>query len=208
MDGPTPGFDAPVSRFLLAVNDLLIRSRLGCVPSPAADHAVTFLGSGRRKFLARLKQALFLTINLLLDMKKFSLGPLLLGLHAEVRRRFQGWRGFNPGCNGGLRRKATLHVAPHEFSCECDGCGRVFVPMPDSFILTGPVWVASPDDEGGMCATGHEEPLTSARLAGLSEFELNELGLSEGDRNALLAGNRVFTGADAFCPACLHELFQ
>lgn len=140
-------------------------------------------------------------------MKKFFLGPLLLAVHAEVRSRLQGWRGFNLGFNHGLRRK-TLHVAPHDFTCECDGCGRAFVPTPDSFILTGPVWMVAPDGEGELCAIGPEEPLTSAKLAGLSEFELNELGLTEGDRNALLAGDRVFTGADAFCPACLHGIFQ
>jgi hypothetical protein len=101
-----------------------------------------------------------------------------------------------------------LRVAPREFSFECDGCGRVFVPTPDSFILTGPVWVVSPDGGSEMCAAGPEEPLTSARLAGLSEFELNELGLTEEDRKALLAGDRIFTGADAFCPECLHEIFR
>lgn len=101
-----------------------------------------------------------------------------------------------------------LRVTPHEISCECDGCGHVFVPTPDSFILTRPVWVVVPDGGSEMCAAGPEEPLTPAKLAGLSEFELSELGLTEEDRKALLAGNRVFTDADAFCPECLHQIFQ
>jgi hypothetical protein len=104
--------------------------------------------------------------------------------------------------------RGDLHVAAHEISCECDGCGRLFVPTPASFILTGPVWAVSPDGGSEMCVVGPEEPLTTAKLAGLSEFELNELGLTEEDRKALLAGDRVFTGADAFCPECLHEIFR
>jgi hypothetical protein len=139
-------------------------------------------------------------------MKKFFLGPLL-ALHTEVRRRLQGWRGFNMRLPHGLHRW-NLRVSPHEFSCECDGCGRVFVPTPDSFILTGAVWVVSPDGGSEMWAAGPEEPLTPAKLARLSEFELSELGLTEQDRKALLAGDRVFTGADAFCPECLHQIFQ
>lgn len=139
-------------------------------------------------------------------MKEFFLGPLL-ALRTQVQRRLQGWRGFGVRLPHGLYHGA-LHVAPHELSCECDGCGRVFVPTPDSFILTGPVWAVSVDGGSEMCVVGPEEPLTPAKLAGLSEFELNELGLTEEDRKALLAGDRVFTGADAFCPECLHQIFR
>ena len=136
----------------------------------------------------------------------FFLGPLL-ALHTEVRRRLQGWRSFDMRLACGLHPK-TLDAVPPDYGCECDGCSRVFLPTPDSFILTGPVWAVSPDGEGEMCAAGPEEPLTSAKLAVLSEFELNELGLTEADRKALLAGDRIFTGADAFCPECLHRIFQ
>lgn len=138
-------------------------------------------------------------------MKRFFLDPFV-ALHTEVRRRLQGWRGFSVRSPRGLHR-GDLRVAAHEISCECDGCGRLFVPTPDSFILTGPIWTVPPDGGSETCVVGPEEPLTAAKLAGLSEFELNELGLTEEDRNALLAGDRVFTGADAFCPECLHQIF-
>ncbi|MBV8898527.1 MAG: hypothetical protein JOY92_00225 [Verrucomicrobia bacterium] len=139
-------------------------------------------------------------------MKAFFLGPLL-ALRTQLQRRLQGRGGFGVRLLHGLRRRDPC-VAPHEFSCDCDGCGRVFVPTPDSFILTGPVWAVAVDGGSETCVVGPEEPLTSAKLAGLSEFELNELGLTEEDRKALLAGDRVFTGADAFCPECLHQIFK
>lgn len=139
-------------------------------------------------------------------MKAFFLGPLL-ALRTRLQRRLQGWKGFGAQLPHGLRRGGQC-VAPHEISCECDGCGRVFVPAPDSFILTGPVWAVSVDSGSEMCVVGPEEPLTPAKLARLSEFELYELGLTEEDRKALLAGDRVFTGADAFCPKCLHQIFN
>ena len=138
-------------------------------------------------------------------MKNFFLGPLLT-LRAEARKRLQGWRGFDVRRPHGFRH-TCLRVAPRDFCFECDGCGCVFVPTPDSFILTGPVRVASLDAGGELYAGGPEEPLTQAKLEGLSEFELSELGLTEEDRKSLLAGNPVFTGADAFCPECLHQIF-
>jgi hypothetical protein len=155
--------------------------------------------------LARLKHVPLLT-KTFLDMKYFFLGPLL-ALRTEARRRLQGWRGFSVRLPHELHHR-DLRVAPREIRFECDGCGRDFVPTPDSFILTGPIWVVSHDAGSELCAVGPEEPLTPAKLAGLSEFELSELGLTEEDRKALLAGDRVFTGADAFCPECLHQIFQ
>lgn len=84
----------------------------------------------------------------------------------------------------------------------------MFVPTPDNFILTGAVRVVSLEAGSEMCAIGLEGTLTPTKLQGLSEFELGELGLTEEDRKALLAGNPVYTGAEAFCSDCLHQIFR
>ena len=139
-------------------------------------------------------------------MKNFFLGPLL-ALRAEAQKRLQGWRGFGVRRPHGLRYTGP-RAAPREFCFECDGCGCVFVPTPDSFILTGPVRVVSLEAGSELCASGPAEPLTQTKLEGLSEFELSELGLTEEDRKTLLAGSPVFTSADAFCPECLHQIFH
>jgi hypothetical protein len=139
-------------------------------------------------------------------MKNFFLGPIL-ALRAEAHKRLQGWRGFGMRHLYGLRHTG-VRVTPREFCFECDGCGCAFVPTPDSFILTGAVRVVSLEAGSETCANGPEEPLTQARLEGLNEFELSELGLTEEDRKTLLAGGPVYTRADAFCPECLHQIFS
>jgi hypothetical protein len=131
----------------------------------------------------------------------------LLVLRAEARKCLQGWKAFSTRRPGGLLYSG-LRVASRDFSFECDGCGCAFVPAPDSFILTNPVRVVSHEAGNEMCLVGPEEPLTRTKLEGLSEFELGELGLTEGDRKTLLAGNPVFTSAEAFCPACLQQIFS
>ena len=68
--------------------------------------------------------------------------------------------------------------------------------------------MASLEGGGEVCTSGAAEPLTRTKLEGLSEFELSELGLTEEDRKILLTGRPVFTGADAFCPECLRQIFH
>ena len=79
--------------------------------------------------------------------------------------------------------------------------------MPDSFILTGFTRIAAEEPDNEIFLS-RQELLTRAQLEALSEFELSERGLTEEDRQTLLRGEAVYTGADAFCPACLCQIFS
>src|SRR5690349_4792656 len=140
-------------------------------------------------------------------MRKLFLTTLLV-LRAEAEKRIQGWtRGTTHALRPRRLHRTGLNVAPCEFCCRCDGCGCEFPPMPDSFILTGFTRIAAEEPDNEIFLS-RQELLTRAQLEALSEFELSERGLTEEDRQTLLRGEAVYTGADAFCPACLCQIFS
>src|SRR5690242_10923532 len=101
-------------------------------------------------------------------MKHFILRSLSL-VCTEAGKCFSRLRDFGAGRFNKFRHKG-VRIAPHEFSFECDGCGCMFVPTPDSFILTRSVRIVSLEAETEMCVIGAEEPLTFTRLERLNEI--------------------------------------
>ena len=140
-------------------------------------------------------------------MKKRFLVTLFT-LRAQVEKWFRAQRGSGVPGSARLLRRAGLAAQPADFCFQCDGCGCEFVPTPDSFILTGFMRIAADEAENELFVGAQAELLTREKLELLNEFELSEWGLTEEGRQSLLRGEAAYTGADAFCPDCLHQIFS
>jgi hypothetical protein len=95
-----------------------------------------------------------------------------------------------------------------EFLFTCDECGASFDPDPFAILECG--WERACVGEH-KCeeAVSEKEGITEEALAGMSEYELGEIGMTAKQRDQLLSGTEVIdTGTICLCLACRSSLFD
>lgn len=85
----------------------------------------------------------------------------------------------------------------------CELCERVFIADPDAFMEVGLSceWVKEEAPEVG-------EVISEEELRGMTAEDLKANGISAADRDALLRGEDVITGAICLCRECRENLFS
>ena len=85
----------------------------------------------------------------------------------------------------------------------CQACGREFEPETEAMVEVG--FSRELFRQGDPLP---EDMITPEQLAAMSEYELQEIGLTLEDREKLMRGEPVDTGAVCLCEACREEIFE
>jgi len=100
-----------------------------------------------------------------------------------------------------------------EIKFTCEECGKQFDPDPDTMLELHLGPEPCPCCEGGEAhqeelekAVEDGEAFTADQLAAMSEDHLKEIGLTPEDRDKLLRGETITTGAICICKECQDRL--
>ena len=94
---------------------------------------------------------------------------------------------------------------------KCDSCGKEFDADPDTMVEV---------HMGGSCPCCDEkiskaeadrliesgEAISAERLERMTEYELQEIGLTPQERDALLRGEQITTGGACICKECQDRM--
>jgi hypothetical protein len=87
---------------------------------------------------------------------------------------------------------------------KCQICGKEFPADPDCMVEAGFSPVLESDDDIEL--EDDEEIIDEDQLKKMSEYELNEIGLSLEDRDKLLNGEDITTGGMCICKECQDKM--